>query len=76
MKDVTQTSNPQMPNPLADRYIDVKELAVFTGVPVSSLREFIAKGRGPVGTKIGRCLRFRISSVNTWLASLGDTVAK
>jgi predicted DNA-binding transcriptional regulator AlpA len=76
MKDVTQTSNPQMPNPLADRFIDIKELAVFTRVPVSSLREFIAKGRGPVGIRIGRCSRFRVFAVSTWLASLGDSAAK
>jgi excisionase family DNA binding protein len=73
---MTQTQNTQTPNPLADRFIDIKELAAFTGVPVSSLREFITKGRGPVGIKIGRGLRFRISAVNTWLESLGDTAAK
>lgn len=73
---MTQTSNSQTPDPLADRFINIKELSAFTGVPVGSLREFIAKGRGPVGIKIGRGLRFRISAVNTWLESLGDTAAK
>jgi excisionase family DNA binding protein len=73
---MTQTQNPQTPDPLADRFIDIKELAAFTGVPVSSLRELITKGRGPACIKIGRGLRFRISAVNTWLESLGDTAAK
>jgi excisionase family DNA binding protein len=71
-----QTVNPQTTNPLEDRFISIKELSAFTGVPVGSLREFIAKGSGPVGIKIGRGLRFRISAVNTWLESLGDTAAK
>lgn len=73
---MTNTSSPQSGDPLADRFIDIRELSAFTGVPVSSLREFIANGRGPAGIKIGRGLRFRISAVNAWLTSLGDTAAK
>ncbi|MBU1251220.1 MAG: helix-turn-helix domain-containing protein [Actinobacteria bacterium] len=70
------TPSPAALDPLADRFIDIKELSAFTGVPISSLRELISKGRGPAGIKIGRGLRFRISAVNAWLAELGDTTVR
>ena len=68
-------SNLNPNDPLADRFIDIKELSAFTGVPVSSLRELMTKGRGPAHIKIGRGLRFRLSAVEAWMESLSNSTA-
>ncbi|WP_292650841.1 helix-turn-helix domain-containing protein [Nocardioides sp.] len=50
----------------------IKDLAAELGVPVQTLYDLRTQGRGPVGFRIGRCLRFRRSEIDAWLARLEE----
>lgn len=50
--------------------VTLPELADYLHVPVQTIYDLRAKGRGPRGFRVGRCLQFRKSEVEAWLASL------
>jgi excisionase family DNA binding protein len=52
--------------------LTLAELADYLHVPVQTLYDLRAKGRGPRGFRVGRCLHFRKSEIEAWLAGLED----
>lgn len=61
-------------NPLSvlDPLVTITELAEYLGVPVKTIYEWRQAGRGPVGVRIGRHLKFRLSDVQAWVDSQRD----
>lgn len=61
-------------NPLSvlDPLVTITELAEYLGVPVKTIYEWRQAGRGPVGVRIGRHLKFRLSDVQAWVDSRRD----
>ena len=64
---VTSATGPTMTLP---------ELAAFMSVSVQALYDLRSKGRGPRGFRVGRQLRFRLSEIEAWIASMEDADAK
>ncbi|HEY0238683.1 MAG TPA: helix-turn-helix domain-containing protein [Friedmanniella sp.] len=60
----------QHPADAGDRLLTLAELAARLGVSVQALYDLRSAGRGPVGFRVGRQLRFRTSEVEAWLARL------
>ena len=50
--------------------LSLRELAEQLDVSVQALYDLRSQGRGPVGFRVGRCLRFRRSEVDAWLTRL------
>jgi excisionase family DNA binding protein len=50
--------------------LSLRELADQLDVSVQALYDLRSQGRGPVGFRVGRCLRFRRSEVDAWLTRL------
>ena len=48
--------------------VSARELAVYLGVPVSTIHYWRGKGEGPPGFMVGKRLRFRTEDVIRWLA--------
>jgi len=48
----------------------MSQLARQLGVSVQTLYDLRGQGRGPVGFRVGRELRFRVSEVEAWLLRL------
>ncbi|MGI8615291.1 MAG: helix-turn-helix transcriptional regulator [Actinomycetota bacterium] len=49
-------------------WISPEGLAVWLGVPRSTIYEWRLKGTGPAGVKVGKHVRFRRAEVERWLA--------
>ena len=56
------------PRPL-EGLMDPQATAAFLGVSVLSLADWRTKGTGPSYMKVGRCVRYRLSDLETWLTS-------
>lgn len=56
-------------NPLngLDPLLSIDELAEYLGVSIKTIYEWRQTGRGPVGIRVGRHLKFAVSDVRTWL---------
>jgi excisionase family DNA binding protein len=52
-----------------DRLIDAPEAADRLRVSVRTLRRLTDAGRGPAPIRVGRCLRWRSSDLDTWIAA-------
>ena len=50
--------------------LSMSQLARHLGVSVQTLYDLRHQGRGPVGFRVGRELRFRVSEVEAWLLRL------
>lgn len=50
--------------------LSMSQLARHLGVTVQTLYDLRSQGRGPVGFRVGRELRFRLSEVEAWLLRL------
>jgi excisionase family DNA binding protein len=57
---------------LFEPVLSLVELAEYLHVPVQTLYDLRAKGRGPRGFRVGRCLHFRKSEIDAWLVGLED----
>jgi len=57
---------------LFEPVLTLAELADYLHVPEQTLYDLRAKGRGPRGFRVGRCLHFRKSEIDAWLADLED----
>ncbi len=57
---------------LFEPVLTLAELADYLHVPVQTLYDLRAKGRGPRGFRVGRCLHFRKSEIDAWLLGLED----
>ena len=51
----------------SSKLLDVKELADWLGVTPATIYRWRYTRTGPPGIKVGRHLRFRVSSVQAWL---------
>ena len=67
--DLQLTSMNAYTDPLSglDPLLSIDELAEYLGVSIKTIYEWRQTGRGPVGTRMGRHLKFAISDVRTWL---------
>jgi excisionase family DNA binding protein len=48
----------------------LSELAAFLSVSNQALYDLRSKGRGPRGFRVGCQLRFRLSEIEAWIASM------
>ncbi|QLQ10054.1 MAG: helix-turn-helix domain-containing protein [Nocardioidaceae bacterium] len=53
--------------------LTTSELAAHLGVPVQTIHDLRHSGRGPRGFRVGRELRYRLSSIQTWLTQLEES---
>ncbi|HZP14830.1 MAG TPA: helix-turn-helix domain-containing protein [Nocardioides sp.] len=51
-----------------EKLLSVEEVADFLGVPINTLYQWRHKGTGPEAYRVGRHLRYELSSVRAWLA--------
>ena len=52
--------------------LTTSELADYLGVHVQAIYDLRCDGRGPVGLRVGRELRYRIADVRRWLEALQE----
>jgi excisionase family DNA binding protein len=50
-----------------DRLLTIREVAILTGLEVSSLYHFVSQFRIPVVRLSARCIRFRYSDLLKWI---------
>lgn len=48
----------------------IQELGEYLDVPVSTIYQWRAQGKGPRAAKLGRHLRYRLKDVDHWLETL------
>jgi excisionase family DNA binding protein len=60
------------PLPVAQEFLSPVELADYLGVPVATVYGWRHFGTGPVGSKLGRHVRYRRSDVDAWVSSQSD----
>ncbi|MFC4245090.1 helix-turn-helix domain-containing protein [Gryllotalpicola reticulitermitis] len=63
---------PQLPTGL-DPMMDVKALAEFLRVPVSTIYDWRTNRKGPPGYRVGKHVVFQASEVKAWLEEQRDT---
>jgi len=51
-----------------DPLMDVPELALYLGVPVSTIYDWRVHSRGPAAYRFGKHLKFAVSDVRAWVA--------
>lgn len=69
--DMTRTiERPQRLTAVLDELLTMEELEEYTKTPMSTLYSLRSAGKGPVGFRIGRGLRFRRSDVDAWTNAL------
>jgi len=56
-------------NPLSDLdpLLSIGDLAAYLGVPIKTIYDWRQTGRGPVGIRVGRHLKFAVSDVRAWI---------
>jgi predicted DNA-binding transcriptional regulator AlpA len=52
--------------------LDPIEVAAHLKIPRQTLLNWRTTGKGPVGIRVGRHLRYRRSSINAWLDAQSD----
>ena len=53
-------------------FLDVRELAEYLGVPVSTVYEWRTHGRGPAAYRFGKHLKFTVTDVQDWVQQQRD----
>jgi excisionase family DNA binding protein len=56
-----------------DRLLGIAELADYLGVPVATIYRWRYTRDGPVGYRVGRHVRYRLSDVDRWLETQRDS---
>jgi excisionase family DNA binding protein len=59
-----------------DRLLTIKEVAGLTGMAVGSLYHLVSQKRIPVVRISSRCIRFRLSSLESWFVELTEEAEK
>lgn len=54
-------------------FLDVRQLAEYLGVPVSTVYEWRTHGRGPTAYRFGKHLKFTVTDVHAWVQQQRDT---
>lgn len=52
--------------------LDVRELAQYLGVPVSTIYDWRTRGCGPRAYRFGKHLKFAVSDVQSWIEDQRD----
>ena len=60
------------PNDTPDRLLSIPELADYLSVPVGTIYRWRYARDGPVGYRVGRHVRYRLSDVEHWLETQRD----
>jgi excisionase family DNA binding protein len=63
-------------NPLPaglEPFLDIRQLADYLGVPVSTVYDWRTNGRGPTAHRFGKHLKFAVSDVRAWVEQQRDT---
>jgi len=58
-----------------ERLLTITELSEMLGIPVDTLYGWRHRGQGPRGYRVGRHVRYRRASVESWLDSRLDSWA-
>lgn len=56
-----------------DPLLSISELADYLGVSIKTIYEWRQTGRGPVGIRMGRHLKFAVSDVRDWIDHRRET---
>lgn len=64
------------PNHGLDPLLDVRDLAAYLGVPVSTIYDWRTRGVGPRAHRFGKHLKFAVSDVRAWVAAQRDLPAE
>ncbi|MCK9876636.1 helix-turn-helix domain-containing protein [Frankia sp. Ag45/Mut15] len=51
----------------ADRYLTTAEFAELTRIPEGTIRQWRHRQYGPTGIKMGRAVRYRLSTIEAWI---------
>lgn len=54
-----------------NKLMTIEDLSAYLGVPKNTLYQWRTKGKGPVGRKVGKHVRYRESDVDAWLEGQG-----
>ena len=65
-----QQAGGQLVSGVFEAALSLRELAAELSVSCQTLYDLRSQGRGPTGFRVGRCLRFRRSEIEAWLARL------
>ena len=49
--------------------VSMQEVADYLGVSLQTFKDWRKHGRGPLGYRVGKYAKFRLSEVDEWLAS-------
>jgi excisionase family DNA binding protein len=52
--------------------VSLAEVAAYLGLPPATLHQWRYRGVGPVGYRVGRHVRYRMSEVDRWLEAQAD----
>ena len=52
--------------------MDVRELAAYLGVPISTVYDWRVRGKGPTAYRFGKHLKFAVSDVRSWITQQRD----
>ena len=52
--------------------MDVRELATYLGIPISTVYDWRVHGRGPAAYRFGKHLKFAVSDVRAWITQQRD----
>jgi excisionase family DNA binding protein len=56
-----------------DPLLSMDDLAAFLGVPVATIYDWRVAGKGPVGIRVGRHVRFTRQDVAAWVDAQRET---
>jgi predicted DNA-binding transcriptional regulator AlpA len=62
-------------NETLDAVLSLSELAAGLRVSAQTICDLRSQGRGPIGFRVGRELRFRVSEIDAWLARMEEADA-
>jgi excisionase family DNA binding protein len=62
-------------NETLDAVLSLSELAARLRVSAQTIYDLRSQGRGPIGFRVGRELRFRVSEIDAWLARMEEADA-
>ena len=52
--------------------MDVRELAAYLGIPISTVYDWRVHGKGPAAYRFGKHLKFAVSDVRAWITQQRD----
>lgn len=60
-----------MPDRVSDRsrLLSARETAEDLGISIRTLRRLADAGKGPKPVRIGRCLRWRLADIKSWISA-------